>query len=441
MSDTEAAEEKTFKELGVCPVLCETLDSLGWTKPMPIQKESLPYAFEKRDLIGIAETGSGKTGAFALPILQDLLDHPQGLFAVVLAPTRELALQINDTFNALGSIMGVKTVTIVGGVDMVTQAIALSKKPHIIVSTPGRLVDHVKNTKGFNLRSVKYLVMDEADRLLNMEFEEEINQLLKVLPRERTTYLFSATMTSKVAKLQRASLSNPVKVEVSSKYQTVNTLIQQYVFIPEKFKDTYFVYILNEFVGSSVIVFTMTKKTTQRLHFLLDNLGFDSVPLHGNLSQEKRVAALNTFKSGAKSILLATDVAARGLDIPSVDLVINYDIPTHSKEYIHRVGRTARAGRSGRAINMVTQYDVEIFMKIEKLMGKKLDAWPCEKDDVLLLQSRVMEAQRIAATQLREEDVRGKGGGRKKRRENLMMLEQGQAEDTGATRKAKRARR
>lgn len=173
-----------------------------------------------RDIIGLAETGSGKTGAFAIPILQALLENPQRLFAVILVPTRELAFQINSVFEALGSSIALHSACVVGGIDMITQAIVLAKKPHVIVATPGRLVDHLQNTKGFNLRSLKYLVLDEADRMLSMDFEEEINKILAVIPRERRTYLFSATMTNKVARLQKASLIDPVKVEVSSKYQT-----------------------------------------------------------------------------------------------------------------------------------------------------------------------------------------------------------------------------
>jgi ATP-dependent RNA helicase DDX47/RRP3 len=218
-------DTKSFKELGVVDVLCESIAGLGWSKPTEIQEMSLPEALLGRDIIGLAETGSGKTGAFAIPIIQSLLQNPQRLFAVILAPTRELAFQINEVFEALGSSMALRCVCIVGGVDMMTQAIALAKKPHIIVATPGRLVDHLQNTKGFSLRTLKFLVMDEADRMLSMDFEEEINQILEVIPKERNTYLFSATMTSKVAKLQKASLTNPVKVEVCNKFQTpkVNT--------------------------------------------------------------------------------------------------------------------------------------------------------------------------------------------------------------------------
>ncbi len=209
-----------FKDFNLHESLLTAIEQVGWTEPTDIQLNSIPEAIKGRDIIGIAETGSGKTGAFAIPILQVLLSAPQRLFALVLAPTRELAFQINEVFTALGAAMALNSVCLVGGIDMITQAIALAKKPHVIVATPGRLVDHLQNTKGFNLRSLKYLVLDEADRMLSMDFEEAINQILAVIPRERRTFLFSATMTSKVAKLQKASLVDPVKVEVSNKFQT-----------------------------------------------------------------------------------------------------------------------------------------------------------------------------------------------------------------------------
>ncbi|XP_064308832.1 probable ATP-dependent RNA helicase DDX47 isoform X2 [Phalacrocorax carbo] len=380
-------EPRSFKDLGVTDVLCEACDQLGWKTPTKIQVEAIPVALQGRDIIGLAETGSGKTGAFALPILQALLDTPQRLFALVLTPTRELAFQISEQFEALGSSIGVHT------------------------TTPGRLVDHLENTKGFNLRALKFLVMDEADRILNMDFETEVDKILKVIPRDRKTFLFSATMTKKVQKLQRAALKNPVKCAVSSKYQTVEKLQQYYIFIPSKFKDSYLVYILNELAGNSFMIFCSTCNNTQRTALLLRNLGFTAIPLHGQMSQNKRLGSLNKFKAKARSILLATDVASRGLDIPHVDVVINFDIPTHSKDYIHRVGRTARAGRSGKSITFVTQYDVELFQRIEHLIGKKLPAFPMQEEEVMMLTERVAEAQRFARMELREQ-------GEKKRSRN-----------------------
>lgn len=395
---------------GVVPELCDACEQLKWTKPSTIQREALPVALKGHDIIGIAETGSGKTGAFALPILQALLNTPQRVFALVLTPTRELAYQIGEQFEALGVKIGIKCAVIVGGMDMMTQSIALAKKPHIIIATPGRLVDHLENTKGFTLKSIKFLVMDEADRILNMDFEEEVDKMLRVIPKDRTTYLYSATMTQKVQKLQRASLKDPVKVEVSNKYHTVDSLQQSYIFLPSKFKDVYLVYILNELAGNSFIIFCSTCANTQRVSFMLRNLGFTAIPLHGQMTQAKRLGSLNKFKSKARSILIATDVASRGLDIPHVDVVINFDIPTHSKDYIHRVGRTARAGRAGKAVTLVTQYDVELFQRIEHLIGKQLPLYQTQDEDVMHLNERVAEAQRLSKIQIKEMDEKKKMG-------------------------------
>ncbi|KAG1766230.1 P-loop containing nucleoside triphosphate hydrolase protein, partial [Suillus placidus] len=228
-------------------------------------QQALPHALEGRDIIGVAETGSGKTAAFALPILQKLWDEPKGLFACILAPTRELAYQIAQQFESLGSAMGVRSLVLVGGMDrmQLQQAVGLAKRPHITVATPGRLNDHLQNTKGFSLRSLKFLVMDEVDRLLEIDFGPEIDQILKVIPKERTTYLFSVTMTTKVAKLQRASSMNPIRVKVSSKYQTVSTLLQYYLLVPLVHKDVHRIYLANHLASNSIMIFTRTVHDAQ----------------------------------------------------------------------------------------------------------------------------------------------------------------------------------
>jgi ATP-dependent RNA helicase DDX47/RRP3 len=407
--DKEEEITTTFKDLGIVDVLCEACESLGWKHPSKIQIEAIPVALEGKDIIGLAETGSGKTGAFALPILQALLENPQRLFGLVLTPTRELAFQISEQFEMLGKKVGIKCCVLVGGMDMVSQAVMLGKKPHIIVASPGRLVDHLENTKGFNLNALKYLVLDEADRILNMDFEKEVDKILSCLPKGgRKNMLFSATMTKKVAKLQRASLSDPVKVEVNSKYQTVDKLMQSYLFIPEKLKELYLVHLINEMAGNSFIIFGSTCNGTLRLAIMLRNLGFTAIPLNGQMSQNKRLGALNKFKTRSRSILIATDVASRGLDIPHVDVVVNYDIPTHSKDYIHRVGRTARAGRAGKAITFVSQYDVELYQRIEQLIGKKLPKHSTQENEVMQFSDRVAEAQRMAKMEINDMEAKKK---------------------------------
>ena len=349
------------------------------------------------------------------------MDSPQAFYALILSPTRELAIQIAEQVEALGSGIGARAAPLVGGVDMTEQAIALSRRPHVLVGTPGRVVDHLSNTKGFSLRNLKHLVLDEADRLLNMDFEAEIDAVLKAIPREgRRTQLFSATMTSKVAKLQRACLRDPVRVEAGNdkegngKYATVSTLRQQFSFVPARSKDAAAVAALtsDELGGCTSIIFSRTCDGARRLALLLRALGLGALPIHGQMSQPKRLAALSKFKAGERPILVATDVASRGLDIPHVDLVLNYDVPMNSKDYVHRVGRTARAGRAGRALTLVTQYDVEQFQKIEALTGTKMEAWAgSDAEAAELLAERVAEAGRLASAQMREADSKRGGNG------------------------------
>ncbi|KAF8594479.1 DEAD-domain-containing protein, partial [Ceratobasidium sp. AG-I] len=399
--------------------LSEDLTQVGDTKPIETQSGIELHLLEGKAIIGVAEPGSGRTGSFALPILQTQWDEPKGLFACVLAPTREPAYQIAQQFEVLGSAIGVRCATIVGGMDMMSQSIALGKRPHVVVATPGRLNDHLENTKGFSLRGLRYLVLDEADRLLDVDFGPAIDKILKVLPRERNAFLFSATMSTKVAKLQRASPRNPVRVEVNGKYSTASTLLQYYLLTPFVNKDVHLVHLANELAANQVVVFTRTAHDAQRLSMVLRKLGFPAVPLHGQLSQSARSGALNKFKAGGRGLLIATDVASCiGLDIPAVDVVINFDIPTHSKDYIHRVGRTARAGRAAKSITLVTQYDVELLRRIEEVIGKKMMDFEVAKAEVVLLKERVGEAQWLAIQELK--DVGGAAGvrsGRKRHRD------------------------
>jgi len=406
-----SVEEKSFQDLGVIDPLCEACVSMGFKRPTPIQAGAIPPALEGRDIIGLAETGSGKTAAFALPILQALMETPQSHFALVLAPTRELAVQIKDQFAALGAIIAVKTAVIVGGMDMVSQQIALAKNPHIIVATPGRLLDHLQNTKGFSLRKTKYLVMDEADRLLDdADFAREMEKILAAIPREtRKTYLFSATISSKVQTLQRASLKNPVLISTvdkaldgstSTKLQTVRNLVQSFMFVPLKFKNEWLVALLSSPIhrNHTAIIFIRTHQDVTRVTYILRALGIQAIPLHGGLSQSQRLSSLNRFKQKMSNILVATDVAARGLDVPSVDLVLNYDLPDTDATYVHRVGRTARAGKSGKAISFVTQHDIETWLRIEHALGKKIDKdESLSKSDVAVFSETVDEASAESA--------------------------------------------
>lgn len=400
-----------FEDFEIESSLLKELKNLKYIYPTKIQRETLPYSLKGRDIIGLAETGSGKTLSFVLPMVQSLLKEKRPYFGLILSPTRELCLQIQEHITALSRGLGISSCVIVGGLDLMAQAVALAnKKPNIIVATPGRMLHHLENTKGFSLGNLGMLVLDEADKLLSMNFEDELDKILSCLPKKRRTFLFSATMTNKVNKLQRASLKNPVKVEVSaSKHQTVSTLTQNYLFLPHKFKEAYLTELINVNLGKSCIVFVGTCKGVIRAVLFLRNLGFDCVPIHGQMTQVKRINALSKFKSNQKSILVATDVASRGLDIPAVDLVVNFDVPSNPKDYVHRVGRTARAGRAGLAVSIVTQYEVELFQKIEHAIGKKMDSFGLEEAQVMKINARVQEAIKIADFELKNLIKKKKG--------------------------------
>ncbi|EAZ05014.1 hypothetical protein OsI_27195 [Oryza sativa Indica Group] len=378
---------------------------MGWKAPTRIQAEAIPFALQGRDVIGVGQTGSGKTAAFALPIIQALLEHEHRprFLACVLAPTRELAIQIAKQFEALGSAISLQCSVLIGGIPRTSQTISLAKRPHVVVGTPGRLLDHLTNTKGFSFNKLKYLVLDEADDLLKVDFQKAVDDILNVIPKERRTFLFSATMTEKVKKLRRACLKNPVKVEVASKYSLVDTLRQDLYVVPAKYKDCYLIHVLNKMPGSMIMVFVRTCESTRLLALMLRNLRFKAISISGQMSQDKRLGALNRFRTRDCNILVCTDVASRGLDIQGVDVVINYDFPLNSKDYIHRVGRTARAGQSGYAVSLVNQFEGEFFKLTEQFLGgEEIPARKVDADEIMILHERIYDSKRIALKTMNE---------------------------------------
>eukprot|EP00775_Hariotina_reticulata_P006637 gene6637-6864_t len=365
-------DASTFKHLGVSDWLCSVLKSLGIRSPTQVQVGCIPAVLSGKDVIGTAQTGSGKTAAFALPILQQLAKDPYGIYALVLTPTRELAMQLADQFRAFGAGMSLKDTVIIGGVDMRPQAQALARRPHIVVATPGRLAALIESDRSLadGFARVKFLVMDEADRLLDASFEADLRTLLAVLPTDnRQTLLFSATLTASLVKLQQASLEDAYVFQAYEGLKTADRLQEQYVFIPQK-------------------------------------LGVPAAALHSGNSQKQRLAALNSFKSERVPLLLATDVASRGLDIPSVDLVVNYDLPVLAADYVHRVGRTARAGRAGWALSFITQYDVELVGAIESHIGHKLEEYEMDEAAVLKGITKVYNAKKAAALAAMQQEDR-----------------------------------
>ncbi|ELP92108.1 ATP-dependent rRNA helicase rrp3, putative [Entamoeba invadens IP1] len=400
----------TFQEIGLLPEVIKVVEHLGYKMPTPIQSSSIPVALKRKDIIGIAQTGSGKTAAFLLPMLNHLLntnERKRDFFCIVVEPTRELAAQVIEVLDRMAEALpGLVSCLLVGGMDEMKQAVLLAKKPNVIVCTPGRLVYHINNTKGVSqsLQKTRFLVIDEADKLLDMDFAADIDKLIESVPKQRTTMLFSATMSSRVEKLQRASLVHPVKIKQSEqKYSTVDTLRQEYLFIPFKYRDGYLMAILQKVGAQSAIIFTMKCSGNTRLVLMLRQLGYEAIPLNGKMSQQKRLLALEKFKSGKRSLLVATDVASRGLDIPDVDFVINYDCPVEPKDYIHRVGRTARAGKSGMAITIVTQYSLEFYQRIETMIEKKLDEYKVEEQVAMSYVNRCSEAMRVVNQILKDE--------------------------------------
>eukprot|EP00250_Pteridium_aquilinum_P009362 c18621_g1_i1 orf=123-1583(+) len=397
----------SFSDLGLSEWLANTCLHMGLKRPTPVQRSCIPHILNGLDVLGLAQTGSGKTAAFALPILHRIAESLYGVFALVLTPTRELAFQLSDQFKALGSGVHLRCSVIIGGLDMLEQAKALMQRPHVVIATPGRIADHLRNDPGIEsvFKSIKFLVLDEADRILDVGFEDELGTVLRSLPSQRQTLLFSATMTPELKALHDLSGDKAYFYEAYQGLQTVESLQQQYIFMPLDVKDVYLFYVLSILEDKSirsVIIFASTCRTCHLLSLMLDELGIQTVALHSMKTQPQRLASLNRFKSGQVPVLIATDVASRGLDIPTVDLVINYDIPRFTRDYVHRVGRTARAGRGGLSITLVSQYDVDLVHEIESLVGKQLEEYKLEEEDVLQGITKVFKAKRLASQKMQE---------------------------------------
>ncbi|KAG6461469.1 hypothetical protein O3G_MSEX012650 [Manduca sexta] len=406
----DESNEKQFTEIGVKPWLIKQLHTLGIRSPTPIQKGCISRILAGDDCIGAAKTGSGKTFAFALPILQHLAEDPYGIFALVLTPTHELAYQIADQFTVLGQPLKLRVCIVTGGTDQIEESLKLAKRPHIVVAMPGRLADHISGCDTFTLKKIKYLVLDEADRLFSESFQEDLETIFNALPAKRQNLLFSATITEDVRESKILPL-NKEKLQIWTETDpqlTVSTLDQRYVVCPAYARDVYLVQTLRKYretkPSSHIIVFTDTKKECQVLSMMLNAISMDNVCLHGFMRQRERAAALTQFRSNLKCTLVATDVAARGLDIPTVDLVVNHKLPLHVKEYIHRVGRTARAGRSGLAISLITPYDILRLGEIEEQIKTKLTEYKIDDDEAVKVFTTVSVTRREQEAQLDNEE-------------------------------------
>ncbi|KAG5519348.1 hypothetical protein PMAC_001973 [Pneumocystis sp. 'macacae'] len=401
--------DTSFKACGLHTWLIETLKKIAIKRPTAIQAACIGPILQGKNCIGNAKTGSGKTMAFALPIIQLLSEDPYGIFALILTPTRELALQISDQLAILGTSIDLKHTTIIGGLDMMTQALVLVKRPHIVIATPGRLADHIRSSGQETINAFKrarFLVLDEADRLLTPNFSKDIQECIRVLPNadNRQTLLFTATITDTIKKLQTQS-SKPGKKQlffynvIKSSISIPSSLIQTYVFIPSYVKEAYLYRIFNtqEYKEKSTIVFTNRTKTTELLFRMFHILELKVMALHSEMPQKKRIQSLERFKAETSKILIATDIASRGLDIPFVELIINYDIPKDPNDYIHRVGRTARAGRSGESITFVSQRDILLIQAIEKHVNAKMKKNPHISDFKVTQELNTVSSAKIEA--------------------------------------------
>jgi ATP-dependent RNA helicase RhlE len=358
----------TFNGLGIAPKLLEILGKLNFVTPTPIQHQSIPTALEGKDLMGIAQTGTGKTLAFGIPMIQRLAQNKgKGL---ILLPTRELAVQVDESLNKIGQPLGLKTAILIGGENIGKQMRQLRQNPHIIIATPGRLIDHLEQ-KSIKLDAVSILVLDEADRMLDMGFAPQIKKILVTIPKVRQTMLFSATMPPEIVDIARTYMQLPIRVEVAPAGSSSANVTQEVFFVSKDQKLPLLESLLKEYKGS-VLVFTRTKFAAKKVAAVVRRMGHTSAEIHSNRSLNQRLEALNGFKIGKYRVMVATDIAARGIDVTGIELVLNYDLPAQAEDYVHRIGRTGRASLTGHAISFATPDQKFDVRSIERLIKKQL---------------------------------------------------------------------
>ena len=403
----------TFKELGLVPEIMKAIEDMGFEEPTPIQKASIPAAMEGKDLIGQAQTGTGKTAAFGIPILEKIDTTEKGPQAIVLSPTRELAIQSAEEMNRLAQYLPIHALPIYGGQDIERQFRALRKKPNVIVATPGRLMDHMKRGT-IDLSRVQILVLDEGDEMVDMGFIDDIRTILAGMPEERQTMFFSATMPAPIRELAESFLRDPVLVKIKAATVTIDLVEQEYIELPDMQKFDCLCRLLDMENPELAIVFVRTKRRADEVTEALKKRGYMAEGLHGDLSQQKRDAVVRQFKEGTIDILVATDVAARGLDISGVTHVYNFDMPQDSETYVHRVGRTGRAGQTGLAMTFVVSREIGQLHDIERAIRRKI-----RRKSVPTLSDVIEGNQRIAIENLQEAS---RGTGLEEYRENAEEL-------------------
>ncbi len=368
-----------FKDLGLAPELLKALTDSGYTTPTPIQAQAIPVALAGADLMAGAQTGTGKTAAFALPLLQKLLPHANNgaspakhpVRALILTPTRELAIQVEESVKAYAKHTPLRSLVVYGGVDIRTQTPHLKTGVEVLVATPGRLLDHIEQ-KTVQLNQVQILVLDEADRMLDMGFMPDLKRILALLPKQRQNLMFSATFSNEIKRLADDFLTKPQLIEVARSNATNDNVTQKVYQVAQSDKEALLIQLLKAAEAKQVIIFTKTKITASRLSRSLEREGIAADAIHGDKTQQERIKALDAFKAGTCSALVATDVAARGLDITELPMVINYEIPSAPEDYVHRIGRTGRAGASGIAISFVSPEEDKYMVEIEKLIKRQI---------------------------------------------------------------------
>lgn len=361
----------TFYELGIHHQILRGLTEMGFEAATPIQVEIIPYALQGKDVIGQAQTGTGKTAAFGIPLIEGMDPEEKHVQGLVLTPTRELAIQVSEELNKIGKYMGIHSLPIYGGQDIVRQIRDLKKRPQIIVATPGRFMDHMRR-KTIRLHAISKVVLDEADEMLSMGFIEDIELILKEIPEERQTLLFSATMPNRLQSISKQFMNDPISIKVKAQEMTVPSIEQIYYELQEKQKFETLCRLLDIHNPELSIIFGRTKRRVDELTEALKLRGYDVEGIHGDLKQGARDSAIGKFKRGAIDILVATDVAARGLDISGVTHVFNFDLPQDTESYVHRIGRTGRAGKEGIAITFVTFGELEHLQNIERVTKRKM---------------------------------------------------------------------
>ncbi|MGG3926480.1 DEAD/DEAH box helicase [Metabacillus fastidiosus] len=387
----------TFQDLNLSSALMQSISKMGFEEPSPIQAQTIPLGLQNKDVIGQAQTGTGKTAAFGIPLIEKIDMKNENIQALVVAPTRELAIQVSEELYKIGYHKRSRVLPIYGGQDINRQIRALKKNPHIIVGTPGRLIDHI-NRKTLKLGSVHTIVLDEADEMLNMGFIDDIEAILSNVPKERQTLLFSATMPDPIRRIAEKFMVNPELVKVKAKEMTVPNITQYYLDVHEKKKFDVLTRLLDIQSPELAIVFGRTKRRVDELSEALTLRGYTAEGIHGDLTQAKRMSTLRKFKEGAIEVLVATDVAARGLDISGVTHVYNFDVPQDPESYVHRIGRTGRAGKTGMAMTFVTPREMDIVKNIERTTKKKMDRMKPPTLDEAIESQQQLASEKLRST-------------------------------------------